>query len=198
VSRLIGLYVASRRTPTAAITLVVCALVLRVALQRPWDAYGALQLPLLFEAACAGVIAVAVASPFGDLERTTGRWLPWLRIGTTTALTATAAGALCAAGLGTHLAGGGLSATRNLAGLTGIGLLCAALLGGARAWIGPAAYMLIGVYALYRQWHGPALTTPWIWPSRPAEDLGAAICAGLVLAAGLAAVALRGARDVSE
>jgi hypothetical protein len=198
VTRLIRLYLASRRTPTAVITLVACALVLRGALERPWDAYGALQLPLLFETACACVIAVAIASPFGDLERATGRWLPWLRIGTTTALTVTAAGALCAAGLGTHLAGGGLSAARNLAGLTGIGLLCAAVLGGARAWTGPAAYMLIGIYALYRQWHGPALTTPWLWPARPSDDLGATICAGLVLAAGLAAIAVRGARDLPE
>jgi hypothetical protein len=194
VTRLIRLYLGSRRTPTAMAALLVCALVLRAALSRPWDAYGALQLPLLFETACACVIAVATASPFGELERAAGSRLPWLRVGTTTALAAVAAAALCGAGIGTHLDGGGQSAVRNLAGLTGIGLLCAALLGGALAWTGPAAYMLIGVYALYRQWHGPALTTPWIWPARPPDDVGAAICAGLVLAAGLGAVAVRGAR----
>jgi hypothetical protein len=198
MTRLIRLYLASRRTPTAALTLVVCALVLWAALQRSWDAYGALQLPLLFETACACVIAVAIASPFGDLERAAGHGLPWLRIATTTALIVTATAALWAAGVGAHLAGGGLSVARNLAGLTGIGLLCAATLGGARAWTGPAAYMLIGIYALYRQWHGPPLTTPWIWPARPPADLGAAICAGLVLVAGLAAIGLRGARNLPE
>ena len=41
----------------------------------------------------------------------------------------------------------------------------------------------------------PALTWPWLWPGRPSHDLGAALCAGLVFAAGLAVVTLRGARD---
>lgn len=194
MTRLVRLYLASRRTPMAAAALIMCALVLRAALSRPWDAYGALQLPLLFETACACVIAVATASPFGELERAAGRRLPWLRTGTTTGLVAVAAGALCAAGIGTHLDGGGQSVIRNLAGLTGIGLLCAALLGGALAWTGPAAYMLIGIYGLYRQWHGPALDTPWIWPARPPDDVSAALCAGLVLAAGLGAAAVRGSR----
>jgi hypothetical protein len=193
--RLIRLHLASRRVPVALAALVGCAVTLRIALIWPWDAYGALQLPLLFETACACVIAVATTSPFGEPERVAGRWLPWLRAGTTGALTVAAAGVLTAAGIGTHLAGGDLTVVRNLAGVTGIGLLCAAVLGGALAWTGPAAYVVIGVYALYRQWHGPALTTPWIWPARPAHDLGAAICAGLVFAAGLAAVAARGAHD---
>ena len=193
--RLIRLHLASRRVPVALAVLVACAFVLRIALHWPWDAYGALQLPLLFETACACVIAVATASPFGEPERVTGRWLPWLRTGTTGVLTGAAAVALAAAGIGTHLAGGALAAVRNLAGLTGIGLLCAAILGGALAWTGPVASMVIGVYAVYSQWHGPALTTPWIWPARPPDDVGAALCAGLVFAAGLAAITLRGARD---
>ena len=43
-------------------------------------------------------------------------------------------GALTAAGTGAHLAGGTLDVLRNLAGVTGIGLLCAATLGGGLAW----------------------------------------------------------------
>jgi hypothetical protein len=54
------------------------------------------------------------------------------------------------------------------------------------------------VYALYTQWHHPALTTPWIWPARPAHDLGAAICAGLVFTIGIAVFAVRGARDRAD
>lgn len=38
-------------------------------------------------------------------------------------------------------------------------------------------------------------TTPWIWPARPPHDRGAAICAALVLAAGIAAVIFLGVRD---
>jgi hypothetical protein len=195
--RLGRLHLISRQFSVALAAIAACAVVLRIALYRTWDAYGALQLPLIFEAACAATVAITTASPFGEPERATGRPLPFLRLGAALLLTAAATGALAAAGLGTHLAGGTLEVLRNTAGLTGIGLLCAAALGGALAWTGPTAYLVIGVYALYTQWHGPALTTPWIWPARPAHDLGGAICAGLVFAAGLAVITVRGARDAA-
>lgn len=195
MTRLVHLHLASRRVPAALAALAACAIVLWAALHRHWDAYGALQLPLLFETACASVVAVATASPFGDLERTTGHRLPWLRMATAVTLTVASAAALTATGIGTHLAGGTTTAVRNLAGLTGLGLLCAALLGGALAWIAPVAYALLGVYALYTQWHGPALTSPWIWPGRPGDDLGGALCAGIILCAGTATIAIRGTRD---
>ena len=111
------------------------------------------------------------------------------------ALTAIAVAALAAAGTGAHLAGGTEDVLRNVAGITGIGLLGAAVLGGGLAWVGPTGYLVVGAYALYTDWHGPALTTPWIWPARPPHDLGAAICAGLVFACGIAVITVRGARD---
>ena len=120
-----------------------------------WDDYGALQLPLIFEAACAAIIAVTAGSPFGEPERATGRWLPYLRLGTAVALTGLASGALAAAGTGMPLAGGFADIVRNVAGLTGIGLLCATVLGGPLAWTGPLAYLVIGVYGLYTDWHPP-------------------------------------------
>jgi hypothetical protein len=193
--RLARLHLSSRRVPAALAAIAGCAVVLRTALHWEWDAYGALQLPLVFETGCAAIIALTTASPFGEPERATGRWLPYLRLGTAVALTAVAAVALAATGTGTHLAGGGASVLRNVVGLTGIGLLCAAVLGGGLAWAGPATYLVVAVYGLYTQWHGPAVTTPWIWPARPPHDTGASICAGLVFAAGLAAITLRGARN---
>jgi hypothetical protein len=193
--RLVRLHAASRRVPTAVTAIVACAVGLRIALAGSWDSYGALQLPLVFEAGCAAAIAVTTASPLGEPECVTGRWLPFLRLATVLALTAAAAGALVIAGTGAHLAGGALDVLRNLAGMTGIGLLCAAALGGGLAWAGPVGYLVAGVYALYTQWHGPALTTPWLWPARPPHDPGAAICAGLVFAIGLAVITVRGARD---
>jgi hypothetical protein len=177
---------------------VACALGLRIALTGHWDSYGALQLPLVFETAAAAAITVTAASPLGEPERLTGRWLPYLRLAATLALTAVAIGALAAAGTGTHLAGGTLDVVRNLAGINGIGLLCAATINGGLAWIGPAAFLIPGAYALYTQWHHPALTTPWLWPGRPPHDLGAAICAGLVFAAGAAVIMARGARDLAD
>jgi hypothetical protein len=193
--RLIRLHLISRQVPAALAAVLICAVGLRVARHWQWDAYGARQLPLIFEAACAGAIAVTTASPFGEPERATGRSLPFLRLGVAVALTAVAAGALTVAGAGAHPDGGTFDVVRNVAGLTGIGLLCAAVLRGALAWAGPAAYMMVGVYALYTQWHGPALTSPWIWPVRPPHDFSATICAGLVFAAGAAVITVCGARD---
>ncbi len=37
-------------------------------------------IPLTIEAGAAAVIAVTTHGPFGDPERATGRWLPWLRL----------------------------------------------------------------------------------------------------------------------
>jgi len=194
--RLVRLYAVGRRVPHALMAIVAIAIGLRIALLGNWDAYGALQLPLCFEVAAAVSIVATAASPFGEQERVTGRWLPYLRLAVTTALTAAAIGALLvAAGTGGHPSGGTLDVLRNVAGITGIGLLCAAALGGGLSWTGPTAYLVAGVYALYTVWHPPALTTPWLWPARPPHDLAGALCAALVFAAGLAATALRGARD---
>jgi hypothetical protein len=193
--RLARLHAASRRVPAAVAAIAACAAALRIALTWHWDSYGALQLPLVFEAGAAAAIAVTSASLLGDPERVAGRLLPFLRLAAVLALTAAAAGALGAAGTGAHLAGGSLDVLRNVAGLTGLGLLGAAALGGGLAWVGPTGYLVAGVYGLYTQWHGPALTTPWLWPARPPHDAGAAICAGLAFAAGLALITLRGARD---
>lgn len=194
-TRLLRLHAASRRVPAAIAAIAACAIGLRIALLGHWDTYGALQLPLVFEAGCAAAITVTTASPLGEPERVTGRWLPFLRLATALALTAAAAGALAAAGTGAHLAGGTLDVLRNLAGMTGIGLLCAAALGGGLAWTGHLGYLVVGAYGLYTQWHRPALTTPWIWPARPPHDLGAAICAALVFTIGMAVITMRGARD---
>jgi hypothetical protein len=193
--RLVWLHGMSRRVPAALAAIAACAIGLRIALMAHWDAYGALQLPLVVEAASVGVIMVITASPIGEPERVAGRWLPWLRLGSVFGVTAVAVGALIVGAVGGHLAGGTLEVLRNVAGMTGIGLLCAALLGGGLAWTGPTAYLVAGVYGLYTRWHPPTVTTPWLWAARPSHDLGAAICAGLVFACGLAVFTVCGARD---
>ncbi|HUJ08102.1 MAG TPA: hypothetical protein VLX31_18495 [Streptosporangiaceae bacterium] len=199
MTALVRPYAASRRIPPALVAIAACGLGLRIALIGHWDAYGALQLPLVFEAGAVAVITVTTASPFGEPERVAGARLPFLRLAAGLALTAAAIVALAAAGTGADLAGGTLDVLRNVAGMTGIGMLCAAALGGALAWTGPTGYLILGTYALYTQWHRPALTTPWLWPARPPHDLGAALCAGLVLTLGMAVITIRGARDpVSE
>jgi hypothetical protein len=189
--RLVRLHAASRRVLTCLIVLAACAIALRTALHwLPRTGVYSRQIPLTIEAAAAAVIGVTTRSPFGEAERATGRWLPFLRLGTCVALAAAAAGALAAGSASAHLAGGTVGMLRDLGGFTGIALLTAVLLGGALSWIGPIAYLGVTLPALNSGW-----TTPLVWPARPPHDSGAAICAAVVFAVGLALITLRGARD---
>ncbi len=192
-SRLVRLYVASRRIPDAVGALVACGLVLRAALEWHWiPTSGSLtqQLPVLLEAGTASVIALTAYSPLGEPERATSRWLPYLRFVTTSALTGIAIGLLSAGAAGAHLPGGTLEVVRNVAGITGIGLTSAAVIGGRLSWIGPMAYLVLSEDAILNAWR-----TPWVWPTTPAQDAGAALCAALVFVAGLAIITPRGARQ---
>jgi hypothetical protein len=195
--RLMWLYLLSRRVPAASGLLVALGCLLWVALHWHWNIAGGaaaqLLIPLIIQTGAAAVIAVTSYGPFGEPEQATGRWLPWLRLGTALALTVAAFALLSAGATGGYLPGGSLALLRNLAGMTGIGLLSAAALGGAFSWTGPMAYLLVTEGALAGGW-----TTPWIWPGRPAGDLGGALCASAVFVAGLAAVTMLSARGVGR
>jgi hypothetical protein len=189
--RLVRLHAASRRVVVCLLVLVACAAMLRTALHwLPHTGVLSRQIPLTIEAGAAAVIGVTTRSPFGDSERATGRWLPWLRLALPVVLTGAAVGALAAGSASAHLAYGCVGLLRDVAGFTGIALLTAAVLGGALSWIGPIAYLGVTLPALTGHW-----TTPWIWAARPPHDSGAAICAALVFAAGVAVITVRGARD---
>jgi len=195
--RLAWLYLVSRRTPAALGLLAGLGALLWAALHWRWNISGgpaAQQLiPLTIETGAAAVIAVTTYGPFGEPERATGRWLPWLRLAAAVALTALAFGALATGAGGGALPGGTLALLRNLTGMTGTGLLSAAFVGGAFAWTGPMAYWLVTESVLAAGW-----TTPWIWPARPPHDRGAAVCAALVFAAGLTLITVRGARALGR
>jgi hypothetical protein len=187
--RLLYLHLTSRHVPAVLVALAGCGLLLRVTLS--WHRIsGGQQLPLLLEAGAAALVALGCGSPFGEPERASGRWLPWLRFGAALGLTAAAFCALAAGATGTHLAAGDLALARNLVGMAGIGLLAGVVLGGALAWIGPMAYAVLSEVALGSTWK-----TPWMWPTRPTHDAGAALCSVLVFVAGLMAITVKGARD---
>ncbi len=191
-ARLIWLHLRSRRAPAAVLALAAGGAVLRAALHWHWmftSGDRAQQLPMIIEAGAAAVIAVTTHSPFGEPEQAAGRWLPYLRLGAALALTGLAIGALQLAVTGASLNGGVLQLSRNVIGITGIGLLCSLVTGGLLAWILPLGYVAFAEYALLEAWN-----SPWTWPVRPPADRGAWICAGLVCAVGLLAFALRGAR----
>jgi hypothetical protein len=191
--RLLGMFLVSRRVPAALAVLAGLGALMWAALHGHWNIAGgpAAQqvIPLAIETGAAAVIAVASYGPFGEPERATGRWLPWLRLASALILTAAAVGALAAGATGGHLPGGTPALVRDVGGMAGLGLLSAVALGGPFGWTGPMAYWLITESVLAEGW-----ATPWIWPGRPPDDTGAAICAGLVFAAGLAAFTVRGAR----
>jgi hypothetical protein len=195
--RMTWLFLASRRVPATLATLALLGLVMRAALYWHWtlgsNGSAGQAVPVLIEAGAAAVIAVSTYSPIGEPERATGRWLPYLRLGTAVVLTAVAVGGLAAgAAVATPagLSGGSLDLVRNVAGLTGLGLLAAVVIGGLLAWTGPLGYVMVAEIGLVAGWGSPLL-----WPGRPPHDLGGALCAGLVFAAGLLATTVRGARD---
>jgi hypothetical protein len=192
--RLVRLYLVSRRVPMALALLAGLGALLWGALHWHWNIAGGpaaqLFIPLTIQAGAAAVIAVTTYGPFGEPERAAGRWLSWLRLGAAVALTAVAFGLLAAGAAAGGMPGGTLALLRNLGGMTGIGLLSAVVLGGAFGWVGPMAYLLITEGALAHR-----SATPWVWPTRPPHDLGGAICACLVLAAGLVLITVRGPRE---
>jgi hypothetical protein len=193
LTELARLHFASRRGPAALAVFIACAAVFQ-ALVRFYD-QGTLarQVPAIVEAAAAGLVSVSARSPFGESERATGRWLPFLRLAASVTLSAAAFAMLAAGSAGVNLLGGELALLRNLAGMVGVGLLAASVLGGYLSWLGPIAYLALTEEAISSGWQ-----SPWTWPARPADDVGAAICAAIVFCAGLAVIAIRGARTTSR
>jgi hypothetical protein len=137
----------------------------------------------------AGALAVTAHSPFGETERATGRWLPYLRLFAAVGMCGLAIALLQLGAVGESLCEGVLVLARNVIGFTGIGLLCSLVTGGLLAWTLPMGYLVFCQYALLQAW-----TAPWTWPVRPPADRGAWICACAVFAAGLILFTVRGPR----
>lgn len=192
VERLVWLHLESRRLPAALVLIAACGAIFQGVLRWHGD-HGSLQVPLITEAAAAAVAAVTAHSPFGESELATGRWLPYLRGGAAAGLTVAAFAALIAGAAGTNLLGGTEALLRNVAGMAGVGLIAAFVLGGWLSWIGPMAYLALAEEAISSRWR-----TPWMWPARPPDDIGGAICAALVFCAGLAVITIRGARVIGR
>src|SRR5262249_41897981 len=145
--RLARLYLVSRRVPVALALLAGLGALLWAALHWHWNIAGGAAarqfIPLTIQTGAAAVIAVTTFGPFGEPERAAGRWLPWLRLGAAVALTTAAFGALAAGAAAGGMPDGTLALLRNLGGMAGIGLLSAAVLGGAFGWTGPNGHRLV-------------------------------------------------------
>ena len=190
--RLTWLHLRTRRVPAGILALMVCGALLGAALHWHWAFNSgpyAQQVPMIIAAGAASVIAVTAHSPFGETERSAGRWLPYLRLLTAIGLTGLAILALQLGAAGESLNDGIAVLARNVIGFTGLGLLCSLVTGGLLAWTLPMGYMVFCQYALLETW-----TAPWAWPVRPPADRGAWVCASLVFAAGLLLFTIRGPR----
>jgi hypothetical protein len=190
-------YATSRRVPMAVGLHVAFGALLATGLYFHWTVAGGPAAQLLLQltviAGVGAVTAVCTYGPFGEAERATGRWLPWLRLLAAIALTATSFGALAAGASAGVVPTGDLGLLRDVAGTTGLGLLTSAVLGAPFGWTGPMAYYLITEVALTGH-----PTTPWIWAARPPNDIGAGLCASFVFVAGLLAVTLSHGRDRTD
>jgi len=190
--RLAWLHLRSRRVPAGVLALALCGGLLHAALHWHWAFNSgpyAQQVPMIIEAGAATVIAVTAHSPFGETERSAGRWLPYLLLFAAAGMCGLAIALLALGAAGQSLNEGVLVLARNVIGITGIGLLCSLVTGGLLAWTLPMGYMLFCQYALLE-----ASTAPWTWPVRPPVDRGAWICACAVFAAGLLLFTVHGPR----
>lgn len=189
--RLLRLHLASRSVLPALVAVGAFALALRLTahwLHTPgaWTR----TVPLITVLGAAAVIGVTTWNPLGEVEGTAGHHLPGLRFGTVLLTVATAAIVFGAAAAGSAVPGGSTTLLRQLAGLTGIALLSAALLGARQSWTVPLVYTLVCARAFDLGW-----ASLWVWPTRTGPDTAATAVAAGLLAAGLGVIALRGPRD---
>jgi len=187
--RLVRLHLDSRRIRWALSLLAAIAVVLRAS--HPWTKEAGL-FPelLLLTAAAAAVIAAGTHSPSGEAEHTASSPLPALRLTHLLILSAAASAVFALAAITATYGQGTAAILRNLAGLAGIALLTAALLGANLSWTLPLGYVMVCGAELDQH-----VTSIWTWPILPASDHTATAISLALLAVGLAAVTLTGARD---
>lgn len=188
--RLLVLYLRSRLADWALVVLLVSGMADTLWLHHfsPHGVWRGLALAVipLFPAV---VIGAGARSPFGDIERCASRPLGPIRLGHLLALCLIGALLLLGASV---IVNGGIERelVRNLAGYLGLSLLAAWLLGTGISWAVPLAYATLAFILLPEN--------PLAWPARYPLDARSGIIATALLAFGLLAVTLRGARDQAE
>jgi hypothetical protein len=189
--RLVALYLGSRQTRTVLILLAATAAVLRASqpVTKGSGVFPELTLMLLTLAGAA-VIAAATRNPFGEAEHTASSPLTTLRLTHLLIATGAATAATAAAAWTASYATSAPVLVRNLAGLTGIALLTAAVLGAHLAWTVPLGYVMYCGDELDAQAY-----RLWTWPILPAGNHAAAALAVGLLAAGITVATIAGARS---
>lgn len=189
--RLATLYLRSRLAGYGAATVLAVALFAwGTSLGVPYPPSGIAQTKqlvvlVLSPLACACVVGAGAHSPFGETERTVAYPLHGIRTVHLVGLISWA-GLLLVLGASAHDANSvSWECIRNLAGLSGLALLTARILGGYLSWTVPVFYATAAPFVL----RGPD-DEKWAWLAwvyRPGSDNLSWIIASSLLAAGLIA-----------
>lgn len=185
--RLLYLYLRSRLADWAIALLVVSGVIEWLWLRRFPPSGFLLTMSLVFiPLAPALIIGVGARSPFGDIERTASRAVGTLRFGHLIALFFLGSLALFVGSTGVTV-GMDRELIRNLAGYLGLTLLAAWLIGTGLSWAVPLGYAALALVIF----PGNRLA----WAVRFPIDSWSMTVAVTLLALGLLAVTLQGARD---
>jgi len=195
--RPLGLYLRSRGVPATAVAVLFCAIglwALGLAVDHP---QGRVLVALLVALAATTAIAPGLAGADHDLDRASAIAWPPRRAAHVTVAGATVLGLLAAtAFVGQQMAGTGQIA-RNVAGLTGLVAIGAAILGAARAPLVPVIWTaLVLQYAppMGDPPTRPAYKVMLTWMVQPADARAATVAAVVLAVAGTVAYAVLGSR----
>ncbi|WP_326554891.1 hypothetical protein [Micromonospora sp. NBC_01813] len=190
--RWIGLYLRSRRVPTAAV--IVFGFIALIWVSWPSFSDGeTINARMISITVLIGAVALGTTLSGADdaLDHTAAVNWPARRAGHLLLATAAIMGLLLLSTVtDARFEPLGVVA-RNTAGLVGLTALGATLLGAALSWIAPLTWTLIAIMP----WMGPSeqvRTQLGAWLIQPADTTAATVCATVLAAAGLLAYALRG------
>lgn len=190
--RWLGLYVRSRRVPTAAVIVFGFIALIWISWPKFSDGETINSRMISITALIAAVALGTTLSGADDaLDHTAAVNWPARRAGHLLVATAAITGLLLLSTVtDARFEPLGVVA-RNTAGLIGLTALGAALLGAALSWIAPLTWTLFAIMP----WMGPSeqlRTQLGSWLIQPADTTAATVCATVLAAAGLLAYTLRG------
>ncbi len=194
-SRLLGLYLRSRRTVPALVALLGVTAATWALLDLVDDRVVTKLILIILPLAPAAIVGAALYSPFGETERTASRPFPILRLAQLALLLAIAGAGAAIANLPALGEDFRWLLVRNGAGYVGLALLGARLGGATRAWILPFLY---GLFVVVSPGNALSRTNRWLWPLQPPAEQAALVIALLVLLGGLLVGIIAGPRAMSD
>lgn len=183
-------FLESRVATNAALWMIGLAVTAWTLLWVVSDSCVTLLIQTITPVGAAVVVGLGARSPFGEVEAASGSPLTRLRLVHLGGLLACGAVLLLLAGTADPGVDTITIMLRNIAGFAGMALLAGALINVASAWLIPFTYGLVTFLAAMPDHQAGA----WAWPVRPADHVGSAVVATLLLVAGLVVASRNGAK----